>query len=174
MTSDVPKPHQGLRVQAFQVGEWTVDPLLNSVFQGTQNTRLEPKTMQVLVCLAERAGEGVALLLQRLDEVGDEDLVLALRVGDQEVLALEAGVLAGDLAGGAGQGQVAAQAAGARALHELDRLAVALLEEGQHAAGEPAPSGYETLFVSLAHDDAALEQTAAAFSAAIATIAAVE
>ena len=37
-----------------------------------------------------------------------------------------------------------------------------------------APSGYETLFVSLAHDDAAAEQTAAAFGAAIATVAAVE
>jgi glutamate-1-semialdehyde 2,1-aminomutase len=37
-----------------------------------------------------------------------------------------------------------------------------------------APSGYETLFVSLAHDDDALEETTAAFTAAIATIAAVE
>ncbi|HEX4489612.1 MAG TPA: glutamate-1-semialdehyde 2,1-aminomutase [Acidimicrobiia bacterium] len=37
-----------------------------------------------------------------------------------------------------------------------------------------APSGYETLFVSLAHDDAALEHTAASFSAAIATVAAIE
>jgi glutamate-1-semialdehyde 2,1-aminomutase len=37
-----------------------------------------------------------------------------------------------------------------------------------------APSGYETLFVSLAHDDAALERTADAFSAALATAAAIE
>ena len=37
-----------------------------------------------------------------------------------------------------------------------------------------APSGYETLFVSLAHDDDALEQTGAAFTASIATVAAIE
>jgi glutamate-1-semialdehyde 2,1-aminomutase len=37
-----------------------------------------------------------------------------------------------------------------------------------------APSAYETLFVSLAHDDTALEHTAAAFSASIATVAAIE
>jgi glutamate-1-semialdehyde 2,1-aminomutase len=37
-----------------------------------------------------------------------------------------------------------------------------------------APSGYETLFVSLAHDDAAADATADSFSASIATIAAIE
>ncbi len=68
MPDDVAKPHQGLRQQSFLVGNWTVDPLLNSVSLGTQSTRLEPKTMQVLVCLAGRAG----------DVVPKEDLIRAV------------------------------------------------------------------------------------------------
>ena len=42
---------------AFQVGPWLVEPSLNSISRNGSITRLEPKVMEVLVCLAERAGE---------------------------------------------------------------------------------------------------------------------
>ena len=41
----------------FQVGEWLVQPKLHSVSNGGRNFTLEPKVMQVLVHLAEHAGE---------------------------------------------------------------------------------------------------------------------
>lgn len=45
----------------FRVGEvYHVEPSLNSVAGPAGTTRLEPKAMQVLVCLAKRAGEVVA------------------------------------------------------------------------------------------------------------------
>jgi Tol biopolymer transport system component/DNA-binding winged helix-turn-helix (wHTH) protein len=43
----------------FQVGEWSVQPAVNRLTRGVQVVRLEPKVMQVLVCLAENAGEVV-------------------------------------------------------------------------------------------------------------------
>src|SRR6185312_2136180 len=43
----------------FQVGSWLVQPSLNNISQNGTSTRLEPKVMQVLVCLAEHKGEVV-------------------------------------------------------------------------------------------------------------------
>jgi Tol biopolymer transport system component/DNA-binding winged helix-turn-helix (wHTH) protein len=43
----------------FQIREWRVQPAVNRVVRGDQVIRLEPKVMQVLVCLAEHAGEVV-------------------------------------------------------------------------------------------------------------------
>ena len=44
----------------FRVGSWVVKPSLNTIsFNGT-TTRLEPKVMEVLVCLAEHPGEAVS------------------------------------------------------------------------------------------------------------------
>lgn len=43
----------------FQIGEWSVQPAVNRLKRGEQVTRLEPKVMQVLVRLAEDAGEVV-------------------------------------------------------------------------------------------------------------------
>jgi TolB-like protein/DNA-binding winged helix-turn-helix (wHTH) protein len=43
----------------FQVGPWLVQPSLNNVSQNGTSNRLEPKVMQVLVCLAEHKGEVV-------------------------------------------------------------------------------------------------------------------
>jgi len=37
----------------FQVGDWTVAPKLNSLFMNGKTVRVEPKVMQVLVCLAD-------------------------------------------------------------------------------------------------------------------------
>jgi len=49
-------------LKSFRVGEWRVEPTLNQIFRDSapeQAVRLEPKAMQVLVHLAERAGEVV-------------------------------------------------------------------------------------------------------------------
>jgi Tol biopolymer transport system component/DNA-binding winged helix-turn-helix (wHTH) protein len=43
----------------FSVGEWRVQPAVNRLQRGDEVVRLEPKVMQVLVCLAEQAGEVV-------------------------------------------------------------------------------------------------------------------
>src|SRR6185312_3356126 len=37
----------------FQIGEWVISPRLNSLSQNGRSVRVEPKVMQVLVCLAE-------------------------------------------------------------------------------------------------------------------------
>lgn len=44
----------------FQLGSWLVQPRLNSICSAGESKRLEPKVMQVLVCLAEHAGEVVS------------------------------------------------------------------------------------------------------------------
>jgi TolB-like protein/DNA-binding winged helix-turn-helix (wHTH) protein/tetratricopeptide (TPR) repeat protein len=41
----------------FRVGEWLVSPKLNTVHCDGRSVRIEPKMMQVLVCLANRPGE---------------------------------------------------------------------------------------------------------------------
>lgn len=43
----------------FRVGSWHVEPGLNAVSRNGSSVRLEPKVIQVLICLAERAGEPV-------------------------------------------------------------------------------------------------------------------
>ena len=43
----------------FRLGEFLVEPQLNTIVGANKSTRIEPKVMQVLVCLAERAGEVV-------------------------------------------------------------------------------------------------------------------
>ena len=44
----------------FQIEGWIVEPQLNNLTHGSQTLHIEPKAMQVLVCLAEHAGEVVA------------------------------------------------------------------------------------------------------------------
>ena len=41
----------------FRVGDWLVEPSLNRISRGDATIQLELKVMDVLVCLAERAGE---------------------------------------------------------------------------------------------------------------------
>ena len=43
----------------FRIGAWLVQPRLNAVVMDGQSVRLEPKVMQVLVCLARGAGDVV-------------------------------------------------------------------------------------------------------------------
>jgi TolB-like protein/DNA-binding winged helix-turn-helix (wHTH) protein/Tfp pilus assembly protein PilF len=42
---------------AFQMGAWLVDPSLNTVSHDGKTTHLEPKVMEVLICLARHPGE---------------------------------------------------------------------------------------------------------------------
>jgi TolB-like protein/DNA-binding winged helix-turn-helix (wHTH) protein len=46
--------------QDFQIADWRVEPRLNTVSRDGTATRLEPKVMAVLVCLAQHAGEPVS------------------------------------------------------------------------------------------------------------------
>ena len=45
---------------AFRLGTWLVEPQLNTLTSNGQTAQVEPKVMQVLVCLAEQAGEVVS------------------------------------------------------------------------------------------------------------------
>lgn len=44
----------------FTLGEWSVDPVLNSIARDGETIRLEPRTMRLLLCLAERGGAVVS------------------------------------------------------------------------------------------------------------------
>ena len=46
--------------QDFQIADWRIEPRLNTVSRDGAPTRLEPKVMAVLVCLAQHAGEPVS------------------------------------------------------------------------------------------------------------------
>lgn len=44
----------------FRVGPWLVQPSINTISQNGTSTRVEPKVMEVLVCLSHRPGEPVS------------------------------------------------------------------------------------------------------------------
>lgn len=41
----------------YSIGDWIVHPQLNFITRGDKSTHIEPKVMEVLACLAERAGQ---------------------------------------------------------------------------------------------------------------------
>ena len=43
----------------FWVGDWLVEPLLNRASREGEEVSVEPKVMEVLLCLAQRAGKTV-------------------------------------------------------------------------------------------------------------------
>jgi transcriptional activator of cad operon len=45
----------------LRVGEWCVNPLANEISRGGETARLEARTMRLLQCLAEHAGEVVSI-----------------------------------------------------------------------------------------------------------------
>lgn len=45
----------------LRIGEWTVSPLSGQIVRGDETVRLEARTMRLLLCLAERAGEVVSI-----------------------------------------------------------------------------------------------------------------
>jgi DNA-binding winged helix-turn-helix (wHTH) protein/TolB-like protein/Tfp pilus assembly protein PilF len=54
------EPAAAARAARWQVGRWTVEPVLNQLSAADQIIRLEPKAMAVLVHLADRAGQVVS------------------------------------------------------------------------------------------------------------------
>jgi TolB-like protein/DNA-binding winged helix-turn-helix (wHTH) protein/Tfp pilus assembly protein PilF len=57
-----------LRNAPFRIGRWRVDPALDEICSDGTTTKLEPRTMCVLICLAEHEGEVVSVD-QLLDRV---------------------------------------------------------------------------------------------------------
>jgi TolB-like protein/Flp pilus assembly protein TadD len=60
--------------RALRIGDWRVDPVLDEIAKDGRTLKLEPRTMRVLLCLAEHAGE-VMSVEQLLDAVW-KDLVV--------------------------------------------------------------------------------------------------
>src|SRR5215467_518836 len=75
-----------VRNAVFRVGRWRVDPALDEISRDDKTVKLEPRTMQVLVCLAERAGEVVSV--NQLLDVVWKDLVVTPDSVYQAVAAL--------------------------------------------------------------------------------------
>ena len=71
---------------AFRLGQWRVDPTLDEISRDGTTVKLEPRTMRVLLCLAEHAGEVVSVN-QLLDTVW-KDLVVTQYSVYQAVAAL--------------------------------------------------------------------------------------
>jgi TolB-like protein/DNA-binding winged helix-turn-helix (wHTH) protein/tetratricopeptide (TPR) repeat protein len=46
---------------AVQIGEWIVNPSRDTISKGTETQKLEPRTMRLLMCLANSAGEVVSV-----------------------------------------------------------------------------------------------------------------
>jgi TolB-like protein/DNA-binding winged helix-turn-helix (wHTH) protein/tetratricopeptide (TPR) repeat protein len=46
---------------AVQIGEWIANPSLDTISKGTETHKLEPRTMRLLMCLANSAGEVVSV-----------------------------------------------------------------------------------------------------------------
>ena len=59
---------------AFRIGDWRVAPALDEISRDGVTAKLEPRTMRVLVCLAEHAGEVVSVE-QLLDAVWKDVVV---------------------------------------------------------------------------------------------------
>src|SRR5215469_2442112 len=70
----------------FHIGEWRVDPSLDEISREGKTVKLEPRTMRVLVCFAERAGEVVSV--NQLLEMVWKDLVVTPDSVYQAVAAL--------------------------------------------------------------------------------------
>jgi len=47
--------------ETLQIGEWIVTPALDTISRGAETHKLEPRTMQLLLCLANSAGAVVSL-----------------------------------------------------------------------------------------------------------------
>src|SRR5450755_4141172 len=45
----------------LQIGDWTVSPSLDTISKGSEIQKLEPRTMRLLLCLADAAGEVVSV-----------------------------------------------------------------------------------------------------------------
>src|SRR6516165_5436306 len=87
------RPVKSLEHSVIQIGAWRVDPALDEISKDGQTTKLEPKMMQLLLCLAAHAGQVVSVE-QLLDEVW-KDVVVTPDAVYHAVAALRRG-LGGD------------------------------------------------------------------------------
>ncbi len=71
---------------AFCLGQWRIDPALDEISRDGKTVKLEPRTMRVLVCFAERPGEVVSV--NQLLDVVWKDLVVTQYSVYQAVAAL--------------------------------------------------------------------------------------
>src|SRR5271167_2891030 len=62
------KPMKSPDNHVIRIGAWRVDPALDEISKDGNTVKLEPKTMRLLVCLAEHAGQ-VLSVEQLLDRV---------------------------------------------------------------------------------------------------------
>jgi DNA-binding winged helix-turn-helix (wHTH) protein/TolB-like protein len=61
MTAPFPDWPGGAKMNnSFCIGEWLVEPQLNTISNSDKSAHVEPKIMQVLLCLADHAGEVVS------------------------------------------------------------------------------------------------------------------
>ncbi|MFI4869711.1 MAG: winged helix-turn-helix domain-containing protein [Steroidobacterales bacterium] len=72
--------------RALRIGDWRVEPALDEISRDGKTLKLEPRTMRVLICLAEHAGEVVSVE-QLLDAVW-KDVVVTQDSVYQAVAAL--------------------------------------------------------------------------------------
>src|SRR5258708_38300879 len=63
-SSPMQPPHN----HVMRVGAWRVDPTIDEISKDGTSVKLEPRTMRLLVCLAEHAGQVVSVE-QLLDQV---------------------------------------------------------------------------------------------------------
>jgi len=68
------RPVKSLEQSVIQIGAWRVNPALDEISRDGQTTKLEPKMMQLLLCLAAHAGQVVSVE-QLLDEVWKDVVV---------------------------------------------------------------------------------------------------
>ena len=61
------------------IGQWLVDPQSNELRRGSETVRIEPKAMDVLMLLAERAGRRLAEIAGRVPETSWHGSSNALR-----------------------------------------------------------------------------------------------
>ena len=54
MSADQPRP-------PIRIGEWIVEPALDTITRGGETQKLEPRTMRLLMCLADSAGTVVSI-----------------------------------------------------------------------------------------------------------------
>jgi DNA-binding winged helix-turn-helix (wHTH) protein/TolB-like protein/Tfp pilus assembly protein PilF len=51
---------RSLKTDALKIGDWIIEPALNRISRADRTSRIEPKVMAVLLCLADRPGEVVS------------------------------------------------------------------------------------------------------------------
>jgi TolB-like protein/DNA-binding winged helix-turn-helix (wHTH) protein/Flp pilus assembly protein TadD len=74
MASGEMRPVKSPKNSVLQIGAWRVDPALDEISRDGQTTKLEPKLMRLLLCLAAHAGKVVSVE-QLLDEVWKDVVV---------------------------------------------------------------------------------------------------